>query len=404
MAVVVLTALCVLVLVLAVAILALGKSLIAARTQLGLEIGRRNDQNVLNEARQRALESQRETLKSEFGELAARLLNDTQRSLADANTRSVDSLFKPLQERLTKYEAEVEKAAGENVKLGEHMKAQLTRLQEFADSAQSFTAALLGGNKIQGNRGEEILASILEQSGYTKGREYDMQLGAQGEGRPDASIYDAMNKRIVLIDAKMNIKDYIAAHNLPDDELHRAERDRLFKAHAASVRRQIDNLASKNYAERVAPTRDGYTNLPLVAMFCPFNAILEKALECDPSLMQYAYERKIVLVTPLTLWGYLWLIAWGWKQVAVERKFEEIQEMGKDVVSSLDSLLNDLEVMGDMLGKSTAAYESLRKRATADKGQMSVRRIAKKLMECGVKPDGRLKQLDRSMDEEDSVM
>ena len=399
MLVVALIILCVLVLVLAVAILVLGRSLIAARTQLGLEIGRRNDQDALNEARQRALDAQRETLRNEFGELAARLLNDKQRSLTDANAQSVDSLFKSFQEKLAKYEAEVEKAAGENVKLGEHMKAQLTKLQDFADKAQSFTAALIGGNKIQGNKGEEILANILERSGYVKGREYDTQLGTQGEGRPDVSIYDAINKRIILIDAKMNIKEYITAYNLPDDEQHRFEKERLFKAHAASVKRQIDNLASKNYADSVTPTREGYVNLPLVAMFCPFNAILEVALEHDPTLMQYAYERKIVLVTPLTLWGYLWLISWGWKQVSVEKKFEEIQTMGKDVVSALDALLNDLEVMGDMLRKSSEAYENLHKRATIDKGQMSVRRVARKLMECGVVPPGRLKQLDKPVDE-----
>ena len=343
--------------------------------------------------------AQREALRNEFGELAARLLDDKQRRLVDANARSVDSLFKPLQEKLARYETEAEKAAGENIRLGEHMKAQLSKLQDFADKAQSFTAALIGGNKIQGSKGEEILASILEQSGFVKGREYDTQLGAQGEGRPDASIYDAMNKRIILVDAKMNIKEYIAAYNLPDDEQHRAEKDRLFKAHAASVKRQIANLAAKNYAETVVPTREGYANLPLVAMFCPFNAILEAALMHDPTLMQYAYERKIVLVTPLTLWGYLWLISWGWKQVSVERKFEEIQSVGKEVVSALDFLANDIETMGDALRKSCDAYESLRKRANADKGQTSVRRVARKLMDCGVVPSGRLKQLDRPVDE-----
>ena len=394
--------LCVLALVLLAALLYVCRALTAARTQLGLEAGRREDQNALNEARQQALDAQRETLRNEFGELAARLLDERQKNLSDANARSVDSLFKPLQERLAKYEAEVEKAAGENVRLGEHMKTQLASLQNFADKAQAFTAALLGGNKIQGNKGEEILAGILEQSGFRKGREYDTQLGAQGEGRPDASIYDAMNRRIILVDAKMNIKDYIAAYNLPDDEVHRTEKERMFRAHAASVRRQIDNLAARNYAETISPSREGYTNLPLVAMFCPFNAILEAALAYDPALMQYAYERKIVLVTPLTLWGYLWLVSWGWKQRSVEKRFDEIQALGKDVVAALDSLLNDLETMGDMLQKSNAAYESLRRRAISEKGQISVRRVAKKLMACGVTPSGRLKQLGRDdLDEEE---
>ena len=386
--------LCVLSVALIAAVLLLFRALVATKTRLELEIIRRADQESINSARQNALDAQRVSLRNEFGELAARLLNERQKNLSEANERSLEALFRQFQERIAKYEQEVEKAAGENSKLGEHMKTQLAQLQNFADRAQAFTAALVGGNKIQGDRGEEILASILERSGFQKGVQYEVQLGGQDEGRPDVSIYDALNKHVILVDAKMNIKDYIAACNLPDDETSKAERDRALRAHVAGIRRQIDGLAAKNYAETVVPKREGYTNLPLVAMFCPFNAVLEAALNQDPTLMQYAYERKIVLVTPLTLWGYLWLISWGWKQREVERKFDEIQALGRDVVSALDFLLNDLETMGDAIRKSAKAYDDLYKRATIDKGQMSVRRVARKLMDYGIVPSGKLKQLD----------
>lgn len=386
--------LCVLSVALIVAVLLLFRALVATKTRLELEIIRRADQESINSARQNALDAQRLSLRNEFGELAARLLNERQKNLSEANERSLEALFRQFQERIAKYEQEVEKAAGENSRLGEHMKTQIAQLQNFADRAQAFTAALVGGNKIQGDRGEEILASILERSGFQKGVQYDVQLGGQDEGRPDVSIYDALNKHVILIDAKMNIKDYIAACNLPEDETSKAERDRALRAHVAGIRRQIDGLAAKNYAETVVPKREGYTNLPLVAMFCPFNAVLEAALNQDPTLMQYAYEHKIVLVTPLTLWGYLWLISWGWKQREVERKFDEIQALGRDVVSALDFLLNDLETMGDAIRKSAKAYDDLYKRATVDKGQMSVRRVARKLMDYGIVPSGKLKQLD----------
>lgn len=397
--VLVIVGLCALAAALLAAVLALLRALIAAKTRLELEVIRRADQETLNAARQHALDAQRISLKNEFGELAARLLNERQKNLSEANERSLSVLFRQFQERIAKYEEEVQKAAGENTKLGEHMKTQLAQLQNFADRVQAFTAALVGGNKIQGDRGEEILAGILERSGFQKGVQYDVQIGGQDEGRPDVSIYDALNKHVILVDAKMNIKDYIAACNIPDDETNKAERDRALKAHVAGIRRQIDGLAARNYAETVAPKREGYTNLPLVAMFCPFNAVLEAALNQDPTLMQYAYERKIVLVTPLTLWGYLWLISWGWKQREVERKFDEIQELGRDVVSAVDFMMNDLETMGEALKKSVKAYDDLYKRATVDKGQMSVRRVARKLMEYGIVPTGRLKQLDACVGE-----
>jgi len=385
--------LCAVSIALAIALVLACRALVAAKTQLGLEMGRRADRDALDEARQRAMDAQREALRNEFGELAARLLDAKQRNLSEANERSVSALFRQLQERLAKYGDEVEKAAGENTRLGEHMKTQLAALQNFADRAQAFTAALVGGNKIQGNRGEEILAGILEKSGFQKGREYDVQQGSADEGRPDVSIYDAINKHVILVDSKMNIKDYIEASGLPDDEAHRVERERFLKAHVAGIKRQIDSLSAKKYAETVTPSREGYTNLPLVAMFCPFNTVLEAALAQDPALMQYAYERGIVIVTPLTLWGYLWLISWGWKQREVERRFDEIQKLGGAVVSALDALVNDLAATGDALAKASKAFESLDRRATDEKGQMSVRRVARALMDYGVVPTGRLKRL-----------
>ena len=154
----------------------------------------------------------------------------------------------------------------------------------------------------------------------------------------------------------------------------------------------MDGLASKDYAGRVTP-REGYVNLPLVAMFCPFDTVRAAALLEDPSLVQYAYEKGIVLVTPLTLWGYLWLVSWGWKQRAVERRYEEIQALGGEVVAALDGMLDDIATMGGALEKAQIAYDRLNERATADKGRTSVRRVANRLLECGVTPKNRLKRL-----------
>jgi DNA recombination protein RmuC len=227
-----------------------------------------------------------------------------------------------------------------------------------------------------------------------KGLHFDVQTGSRDDGRPDVSIYDIRNHHVILVDSKMNIKDYIYAYNLPDDAANKEAKARALKAHVAGIKRQVDNLSSKNYAEKTVP-KEGFTNLPLVAMFCPFDTILEAALIVEPSLVQYAYERNIVFVTPLTLWGYLWLVSWGWKQHDVERKYDEIQELGRDVITALDLMMNDLEMMGDMLGKTQSAYENLYKRVTAEKGQVSVRRVASNLLNYGIVPKGKLKQLSK---------
>ena len=336
--------------------------------------------------------TQRESLRSEFSKMAADLLGEKQHALSKANEDSLRSLFGNFKERLEDYGRDAEASARSNREMGVELRTQIASLQKFAAEARSFTAALVGGNKIQGNKGEEILANILEQSGLQRGVHYDAQLGARDEGRPDVTIYDVRNHHAILVDSKMNIKDYIAAFNLPDDAAHKEEKARALKAHVASIKRQVDNLSAKDYAKRVTP-KEGYENLPLVAMFCPFDTVLEAALIADPALVQYAYEKGIVFVTPLTLWGYLWLVSWGWRQREVERRYDEIQALGRDVVTAADSLLDDLESMGASLAKAQTAYESLRKRATADKGQVSLRRVAGKLVEYGITPKGKLKQL-----------
>lgn len=372
----------------------LGVALFKSRMQLVEAEARARSHEEIARAKAQEISAQREALKSEFAKLAAELLVNKQRDLASSNAESVRTLFSDLKLKLDKYESELQKSAVSNANMGTEMKTRIDSLQKFADEARAFTAALTGGNKIQGNKGEEILESLFAESGLREGVQYEMQVGAnRDEGRPDACIYDVRNHHQILIDAKMNIKDYISACALPDDAAHGAQRQRHLKAHAASVRRQIDNLAQKDYANRITP-KEGYANLPLVAMFCPFNAVLEAALQEDPAIVQYAYEKNIVLVTPLTLWGYLWLVSWGWKQCEVERKYDEIQRLGCDVVMALDSLLSDMASLDTALQKARISYDSLNKRVTGEKGQMSVRRVAKNLLDYGVIPKGKLKQLD----------
>ena len=378
----------------AIAAVWMGWKLFGERVKLAQAQALAKSQDEFGKANEKTLAAQCGQLKAEFANLAADLLVNKQSALAKANEDSVRTLFASLKEKLDKYEQQVERSAQSTRDMGAEMKTHVDSLQKFATEARSFTAALIGGNKIQGNKGEEILANILEQSGMRKGLHYDVQTGERDEGRPDVRIYDVRNHHVILIDSKMNIKDYITAYNLPDDAAHKEEKSRALKAHVASIRRQVDGLSAKNYAATTAP-KDGYANLPLVAMFCPFDTVLEAALVADPSLVQYAYEKNIVFVTPLTLWGYLWLVSWGWKQREVERRFDEIQSLGREVVAAVDFMLDDLESMGNALDKAKSAYDSLHKRATADKGQMSVRRVAANLLNYGVTAKGKLKRLGK---------
>lgn len=373
-----------------VALIILACAFVRARIRLVEALSRESLQSELVKAKESELASQRESLRLEFARLAADYLGQKQNELTRANEGSLKSLFTPLREKLEKYEQEVGKSTRSNEKMESEFRAHVQSLQNFATEARSFTAALVGGNKIQGNQGENILAAILERSGLRKGVHYDTQTGGRDEGRPDVTLYDVRNHHAILIDSKMNIKDYIKAYNLPDDSAHAAERDRCLKAHVASIKQQVDSLSGKNYAMNVTPP-EGYANLPLVAMFCPFDTVLEKAIEVDPALIQYAYERNIVFVTPLTMWGYLWLVSWGWKQYGVEQRYEEIKKLGGDVLKALDSLLDDVNKTDAALAKAQAGFADIKKRIQEESGQMSIRRVAEKLDGYGITAKGRLK-------------
>lgn len=342
------------------------------------------------EAEQAAM---REALKSEFASLAMKLLDEKKTNLSKTNADSLQTLFNDLKAKLDKYEMELKQSAEKNVDMGVQMKTHVESLRKFSEETKSFIDVLKGSNRIQGKLGEDILESILAKSELRKGEHYDTQFADMGAGaRPDAIIYDR-NHHAIIIDAKMNIADLVAAYNMPDDPEHRDEKERAMREHAKSVRLQIDNLARKDYAGKVTP-KEGYENLPLVAMFCPFNSILEAALAADPGLMQYAYEHNIVIVTPITLWGYLWLVSWGWKRYETERRYDDIQRLGGTVIKAVDALLGDLENMGAALGKAKEAYDSLYKRATEEKGQMSVKRAAQSLLNYGVAPKNAAKRLN----------
>lgn len=342
------------------------------------------------EAEQAAM---REALKSEFASLAMKLLDEKKTSLSKTNADSLQTLFNDLKAKLDKYETELKQSAEKNVDMGVQMKTHVESLRKFSEETKSFIDVLKGSNRIQGKLGEDILESILAKSELRKGEHYDTQFADMGAGaRPDAIIYDR-NHHAIIIDAKMNIADLVAAYNMPDDPAHRDEKERAMREHAKSVRLQIDNLAGKDYAGKVTP-KEGYENLPLVAMFCPFNSILEAALAADPGLMQYAYEHNIVIVTPITLWGYLWLVSWGWKRYETERRYDDIQRLGGSVIKAVDALLGDLENMGAALDKAKEAYDGLYKRATEEKGQMSVKRAARSLLNYGVAPKNAAKRLN----------
>ncbi|MGN0854757.1 MAG: DNA recombination protein RmuC [Kiritimatiellia bacterium] len=299
-------------------------------------------------------------LRQEFAALAAEMLTGKVEQLSRENAKNVKPLFDQLKITFDELKTASESAREANVKLGESLRGKLDEVgfkaQSLGRQADEFVAALRGGNKVQGNWGEGILAKVLEDAGLRRGENFVEQTGAQGAGLPDVTVFDGAHRRI-LIDAKVNITSFIEAVNA-DKEGRREDAARAMKEHAKSVRQQVRNLADRQYPVRLKekdadPAAD-YSDI--VIMMMPSEATYAAAVTADPALIAYANAQKVVLAAPQMLFGYLVLFKMGLDRLQVDRHNQEIGRCAERIVERMDAALAELEAAGKALGDAQNRY------------------------------------------------
>ena len=338
----------------------------------------------------RATDRSIEGLRAEFASLAAMTLEGKAKSLAEQNAAQVRPLFEQLAAKFGELRQASEQAREANVRLGENLKVKLDEVglkaQSLGRQADEFVAALRGGNKVQGNWGEGILAKVLEDAGLRRGENFVEQTGAR-EGLPDVTVFDGAHRKI-LIDAKVNIVDFIAATNAAragDAE----EAARLMKEHAKRVRAQVDALAARNYPELMKredkDSESVYSNV--VVMFMPSEATYFAAVDADPSLVAHANAKKIVLATPQMLFGYILLFKMAIDRVEVARNQEEIAKRAKQIVERMDAAFVALEKVGKSLEDAQSKYHLALAKLGVEPGAQNVAVPARELAKLANIPD-----------------
>jgi DNA recombination protein RmuC len=196
--------------------------------------------------------------------------------------------------------------------------------ERIGNDAASLTQALKGDSKMQGDWGEMILDKTLEDCGLVKDEQYFLQQTFRdGDGnlfRPDAVI-EFPNHETAVIDSKVSLTAYQEATKAETLE----ERERLLKEHVASVRTHINELSAKNY-EKLVPNCIGY-----VLMFIPYESGYSAALKTDPSLLQYAYKKHIIMLSPSNLLMALQLIHTMWQNFRMNKNVEDILRQSNDL-------------------------------------------------------------------------
>ena len=238
--------------------------------------------------------------------------------------------------------------------LGAQLKG-LNDQQARLDKETSSLSAALRNNKVRGAWGEAQLKNIVESAGLLEHVDFDTQVvvtDADGRTlRPDMIVHLPGGKTIP-IDAKVPYADYQRACEIPDTASPEdiARRDDLLRAHAKALREHVRALGEKAYwnAFDVAPD--------FVVAFIPNEALLQAALEADPTLMDDAFSRKVALTSPVTLWAVLKSVAYAWQQQSLTDDAKQLFDLSRELYE-LFSTLGDYAIkLGTQITKTVSAY------------------------------------------------
>jgi len=269
-----------------------------------------------------------------------------------------------------KVEETYEKESKERFSLGKEIDRLVKMSEQVSQEANNLSTALKGNSKMQGNWGEMILESILEHSGLTKGREYVTQEFIRdqagniikddlGHGLQPDVIISYPDQRKVIIDSKVSLvawEQYVSEPDIMKQEL-------VMKSHIASLRNHIDGLSRKNYPKYAAA-------LDYVLLFVPIEPAFLEAVKKDSLLWKYAYDKKIMLVSPTNLLAVLKIIADLWKVEQQNRNAIEIAEKAGALYDKFHGFLANLELVGKKIGDAQSSYDDAFKQLSTGKGNI----------------------------------
>lgn len=351
---------------------------------------------------QKEVDKLQEKFKLEFENVATKILKQNTLDFSDSNQKSINEVINPLRKKIEEFEKTVSDTYHKGLKDQVDLKAEIKNLHELntrlSEEANNLTQALKSDNKKQGNWGEMVLERLLERSGLTKGEEYLVQESYKNEKgealRPDVIIMLPENKHIV-IDSKVSLKAYEAFVS-SDDEVQKAK---FAKAHVDSVREHVKELAGKDYQ-----LADKLDTPDFVLLFLPLESAFSLALQEQNDLFSYAWERKIVIVSPTTLLATLMTVGSIWKHEKQTRNALEIARQGGRLYDKFVSFLGDLESLGKQIDRVQSTYHEAHKKLGSGAGNIIGK--VKILQDLGAKTSKEIPQeylqTDIQDDEDDS--
>jgi DNA recombination protein RmuC len=324
----------------------------------------------------------------EFENIANKILEEKSGKFTETNRVNLEAILKPLGENIDLFKKKVEdtydKEAKERFTLERSVKELIEQTNKVSTEANNLATALKGQSKKQGDWGEMILESILEKSGLTRGREYTIQESMKDDSgknqRPDVVVHLPENRKII-IDSKVSLIAYDKFSSADNPELQRI----TLKEHIHSIYSHIDLLAPKRYDQMEG-------SLDFVMMFIPIEPAYLTAIQADQDLWSYAYNKRILLISPTNLIAALRLVTDLWKREMQNRNALEIAKQGEKLYEKFVGFVDTLEDVGKNIDKAHDSYAKAIGQLKDGRGNLIGQ--AMKLKQLGIKSD---KQLSPSL-------
>ena len=327
------------------------------------------------------IETLQKRLTTEFENIATKILKERSDEFSLSNNKHMAEILNPLKEKIQLFEKKVDETYDKELRDKISLREEVRKLTELntriSQEANNLTNALKGDVKKQGNWGEVILERVLERSGLTRGQEFEREVVIEGADysvqRPDVIIHLPDNKHII-IDSKVSLVAYERFISAETDE-HRAMH---LKEHVNSLRNHVKLLSEKNYQNA-----QNLNTPDFVLMFLPIEASFSVAVQGDSEIFSYAWERKIVIVSPTTLLATLRTISSIWKQENQTKNAQEIARLSGALYDKFIGFTEDMVKIKTNIDRTSSAYDDAVKKMKDGSG--NIIRTAEKIKELGAK-------------------
>lgn len=324
----------------------------------------------------------------QFGELATKIFDDKARKSDDR----LNEILNPLKENIERLKKEITDRSIKDSENHASLREQIGLLRDLntqiGKDATYLANALKGNNSVQGNWGEQMLEHILSTSGLVKGEQFEVQVTKDDAGntltnddgtrlRPDVIVHLPDDKDII-IDSKVSFRAYIDYVNATDEK---TQQEKL-REHAASVKKHVDELATKSYQDYVRKAGD------FVMMFIPNEGAYLAAMHADAHLWEYAYAKRVVIISPTHLISVLKLVSQLWGH---DKQTKNALKIAEEAGKLYDRFVDFTEYMRNIdKGITTARQAYDKAMAKLQDGRGNIMRQVETLQELGAKAKKRL--------------